>query len=73
MFTPNSNKSQIFYLKDKSIFFKYQINDVLLINLNSTHWICGFSWFTKREKDKVMFLRGRDNRLSLTTSKYRIT
>ena len=58
-----------FALKDKSIFFQFQTTDDLLINLHSLAGIGGFNWQTDREKDKIMFLRGREDRLSLTTTK----
>ena len=67
-FIPNPSTPQIFALKDKRIFFKFQTTDDLLINLHSIEGIGGFNWQTDSEKDKVMFLRGRDDRLSLTTS-----
>ena len=68
-FVPNPSTPQIFALKDKSIFFQFQTTDDLLINLHSLAGIGGFNWQTDREKDKIMFLRGREDRLSLTTTK----
>lgn len=68
-FIPNPSTPQIFALNDKSIFFQFQTTDDLLINLHSLAGIGGFNWQTESEKDKIMFLRGRDDRLSLTTTK----
>ena len=69
VFTPNPSTPQIFALKDKSIFFQFQTTDDLLINLHSIAGIGGFNWDTEVEKNKIMYLRGRDDRLSLTTTK----
>ena len=69
VFTPNPSTPQIFALKEKNIFLEFQTTDDLLINLHSIAGIGGFSWSTESEKDKIMYLRGRDDRLSLTTSK----
>ena len=70
-FTPNPSTHQLFALQQHYINIVFPTNEDLLLNINSVNDKGKFNWNEGGEaQSRELFLRGRDDRLSLTTYKY---
>ena len=69
-FRPNPSTPQIFALQDKNINILFQTHQDLLLNINSVNGIGFFNWVEEvEEKQRKFYLKGRNDRLSLTSGK----